>query len=129
MFPQNYLLYYSMSRTLQIFGTAVILLALFDMPWVFLIGETAQKLILRIQGSELKLRYVPALIVYLALAYLVTKTESPLEAFKVGVATYAVYDFTNLAMFKNYTLSFAIMDSLWGGILMAMVRYALDRIF
>ncbi len=118
-----------MNRTWQIFGTAVLLLILTDLPWLFLIGETAQRLVLRIQGSDLKLRYVPALVVYLALAYLVTKTESPMEAFKVGVATYAVYDFTNLAMFKNYTLSFAIMDSLWGGILMATVRYALDRIF
>jgi uncharacterized membrane protein len=118
-----------MNRTWQIYGTAVVLLLLFDLPWLFLIGDVAQKLVFRIQGSDLKLRYLPALIVYLALAYLVTKTESPLEAFKVGVAVYAVYDFTNLAMFKNYSLSFAIMDSIWGGILMAMVRYALDRIF
>ena len=118
-----------MDRTWQIFGTAAVLLLLFDMPWLFLIGETAQKLVYRIQGKDLKLRYIPALVVYLALAYLVTKTESPMEAFKVGVAVYAVYDFTNYAMFKNYTLSFAIMDSIWGGILMAMTRYALDRIF
>lgn len=118
-----------MNRSLQIFGTAVVLLILVDMPWLFLIGETAQKLVSKIQGSDLKLRYGPALMVYIALAYLVTKTETPMEAFKVGVAVYAVYDFTNLAMFKNYTLSFAIMDSIWGGILMATVRYALDRIF
>jgi uncharacterized membrane protein len=118
-----------MNRALQIFATATLLLILFDLPWLFLIGETAQKMILRIQGSDLKVRYAPALVVYLALAYLVTKTESPMEAFKVGVAVYAVYDFTNYAMFKNYTLSFAIMDSIWGGILMALVRYALDRIF
>ncbi len=118
-----------MNRSLQLFGTAVMLLILFDLPWLFLIGETAQKLVLRIQGQDMKLRYAPALVVYLALAYLVTKTESPMEAFKVGVAVYAVYDFTNYAMFKNYTLSFAIMDSIWGGILMAMTRYALDRIF
>ena len=118
-----------MNRSTQLFGTAILLLILFDMPWLFAIGETAQKLILRIQGSELRLRMLPALVVYIALAYLVTKTESPMEAFKVGVATYAVYDFTNLAMFKNYTLSFAIMDTIWGGILLGMVRYALDRIF
>lgn len=118
-----------MNRSLQIFGTAVLLLILVDLPWLFFISETAQKLILRIQGSELNLRYAPALVVYLALAYLVTKTETPMEAFKVGVAVYAVYDFTNLAMFKNYTLSFAIMDSIWGGILMAIVRHALNRIF
>ena len=118
-----------MSRALHIYGTAVLLLAFFDLPWLLMIGETAQKLILRIQGSDLQLRFVPAFVVYLALAYLVLQVETPLEAFKMGVATYAVYDFTNLAMFKNYTLSFALMDSLWGGILFASVRYALNRIF
>lgn len=118
-----------MNRTAKIFGTALVLLALFDMPWLLANAETAQRMVLRIQGSELKVRMVPALIVYIALAYLVMKTETPLEAFKVGVAVYAVYDFTNLALFKNYSVSFALLDSLWGGILMGSVRYALDRIF
>lgn len=118
-----------MNRDLQIFGTAILLLVLLDLPWLLLISGTAQKLVQRIQGSELSVRFVPALVVYLALAYIVTQVKTPLEAFKMGVAVYAVYDFTNLALFKNYTLSFAIMDSLWGGVLMAGVRYALNRIF
>jgi len=118
-----------MNRDLKVFGTTILLLALVDLPWLLFIGETAQKLIFRIQGSDLSLRYAPAFVVYIALAYLVLQVETPLEAFKMGVATYAVYDFTNLAMFKNYTLSFALMDSLWGGILFATVRYALNRIF
>ncbi len=118
-----------MNRDLQIFGTTVLLLALVDLPWLLFIGETAQKLIFRIQGSDLQVKFVPAFVVYIALAYLVLQTESPLEAFKMGVAVYAVYDFTNLAMFKKYTLSFAVMDTLWGGILFALVRYALNRIF
>jgi uncharacterized membrane protein len=118
-----------MNRSVKIFLTAVLLLVLIDLPWLVLIGETAQEMVVRIQGSGISIRYIPGLIVYLALAYLVTKTEDPMEAFKVGVATYAVYDFTNLAIFKNYTLSFAVMDTLWGGILMALVRFALGRIF
>lgn len=118
-----------MERNIKIFATAIVLLALVDLPWLLLIGETAQKLVFRIQGSDLSLRYLPALVVYVALAYLVLQVETPLEAFKMGVSVYAVYDFTNLAMFKNYTLQFALMDTLWGGILFATVRYALNRIF
>lgn len=118
-----------MNRAWQVYGTAAVLLLLVDLPWLFLIGETAQGMIRKIQGSELSLKVVPALIVYLALAYLVTKTESVQEAFQVGLATYAVYDFTNLAMFKEYTLKFALMDTVWGGVLFATVRYALTRIF
>jgi len=118
-----------MSRNLQVFGTTVLLLGVIDLPWLLLIGETAQKLVHRIQGSDLTLKFLPAFVVYLALAYLVLQVETPMEAFKMGVATYAVYDFTNLAMFKNYTFSFALMDTLWGGVLFATVRYALNRIF
>jgi uncharacterized membrane protein len=118
-----------MNRNLHLFGTAIVLLALVDLPWLLMIGETAQKLVFRIQGSELSLRYLPALVVYIALAYLVLQVETPLEAFKMGISVYAVYDFTNLAMFKNYTLQFALMDTLWGGVLFATVRYALNRIF
>ena len=118
-----------MDRSWKLYGTAVLLLAFFDLPWLLLNAETAQKIVFRIQGSDLKLKMAPALIVYLALAYLVTKTESVTEAFKVGMAVYAVYDFTNLAMFKNYPLSFALMDTVWGGVLMALTRAALDKIF
>ncbi len=118
-----------MDRTWKLYGTAVLLLALFDLPWLLLNAETAQRIVFRIQGSDLKLKMAPAFVVYLALAYLVTKTESVMEAFKVGMAVYAVYDFTNLAMFNKYPLSFAVMDTIWGGVLMALVRAALDRIF
>jgi uncharacterized membrane protein len=49
------------------------------------------------------------------------------EAFLVGSATYAIYDFTVMALFKDYPLYLALGDTLWGGILFATVRYILDR--
>lgn len=118
-----------MNRSWKLYGTAVLLLILFDLPWLLLNADAAQRLVFRIQGSDLKLKMAPAFVVYLALAYLVTKTESVMEAFKVGMAVYAVYDFTNLAMFSKYPVAFALMDTVWGGVLMALVRMALDRIF
>ncbi len=45
----------------------------------------------------------------------------------MGAATYAVYDFTNLATLKNYDFSFAVVDTLWGGVLFAIVRFLLNR--
>ncbi len=71
---------------------------------------------------------LPAAVVYIALGYLVLQTKTPLEAFYIGAATYAVYDFTNLATLKNYDFSFALVDSLWGGILFALVRFLLNRL-
>ena len=118
-----------MNRDLQIFGTTLLLLAVVDLPWLLFVSGNAQTMVRKIQGSDLQVRYAPAAVVYIALAYLVGLTTTPFEAFKLGVAVYAVYDFTNLALFKNYDPLFAIADSLWGGVLLATVRYALNRIF
>jgi uncharacterized membrane protein len=35
----------------------------------------------------------------------------------MGLATYAVFDFTNLTLFKQYPLTVAIADSVWGAVL------------
>lgn len=118
-----------MNRDIQLFGTALVLLSIVDLPWLMWNADKANRMITKIQGSEMKLRMAPALVVYIALAYIVTQVKEPWDAFKMGVATYAVYDFTNLALFKGYDLGFALADTLWGGILLFTVRYALNRIF
>jgi uncharacterized membrane protein len=38
-----------------------------------------------------------------------------------GFVTYATYDLTNLAVLKNYTVTMAVVDMLWGTILTASV--------
>jgi uncharacterized membrane protein len=112
------------------FGLAFVLLPLLDLPWILLQPTVSASMFQAIQGGrKVSMKFWPAVVVYLALAFLLIQQTSITQAALSGAATYAVYDFTNLAMFKNYSLSFAIMDSIWGGILMAMVRYALDRIF
>lgn len=116
-----------MNKQLVQLGIASLLIVLVDLPWLMVSAPYVGGMIQRIQGSPLKLQYLPAVIVYLALGYLVLQTKTPLEAFYMGAATYAVYDFTNLATLKNYDLSFALVDSLWGGILFALVRFVLNR--
>ncbi len=82
----------------------------------------------KIQGSPVSMRLLPAAVVYIALAFLLLQQTDVLQAAFSGAATYAVYDFTNLAVFKDYTLQFAVMDSLWGGILFAAAFLALNKI-
>jgi uncharacterized membrane protein len=66
------------------------------------------------------MRFGPALIVYIALAYLIYQVKTIQEAALLGAATYAVYDFTQLFTFDKYPFEFAIADTLWGGTLMAV---------
>jgi uncharacterized membrane protein len=117
-----------MNQQLKELFTASLLILLLDLPWLMVSAPYVGDMIQRIQGSGLKMSYFPAAVVYLALGYLLLQTKTPIDAFYLGAATYAVYDFTNLATLKNYDLSFALVDSLWGGILFAMARFILNRV-
>ena len=92
-----------------------------DSPWLILGSKFSQPMIHAIQGTPLTLRMWPSAIVYIALAYLVTIPQNNTDAFMLGLTTYAIYDFTNYATLDKYSLRFALMDSLWGGILMTIV--------
>ena len=38
-----------------------------------------------------------------------------------GIITYGIFDFTNLVLFKKYPLWLAFFDTIWGGIMSAVV--------
>lgn len=100
-----------------------LLILVCDLPWLYATSSTAQTMIKKIQcGMPLEVRGFAAVPVYIALAYLVQISKSTAEAGLIGLSTYAVYDFTNLATLTNYSLEFAVADSLWGGVLFMLVR-------
>ncbi len=96
-----------------------------DSIWLLTGGIYARQLVERIQGRPLNVRYMSALLVYIAMAYLVLKADSVMEAFLQGLATYAVYDFTTHALLTNYDWRFALADTIWGGILFSLTYLAL----
>jgi hypothetical protein len=101
---------------------------LVDLPWLSIIGGPYSGIIKVIQGGTTpRMRPLAALAVYPALAYLALQTTSMRQAFYVGMATYAVYDFTVMAVFEKYPLYLAVGDTLWGGILFAIVYYIRER--
>jgi len=101
------------------------ILVLVDLFWLLTGGIFARNMAERIQGAPVHFRYVAAAVVYLCLARLLLETTSLKQAFLTGVCVYAVYDFTNLAIFEDYDWKFAIADSLWGGILFVVARHLL----
>ena len=94
-----------------------------DAPWLFATREWSGSMIRGIQGAPIQLKVLPALIVYLALGYLLTLPKTVADAFALGTATYAVYDFTNLATLRGYKPDFAVADTLWGGVLFVAVAW------
>ena len=109
------------------FGLALVLLPILDLPWLYLQQFIGAPMFSAIQGRKVNLKILPAVVVYLALAYLLLQQTSVLQAALSGAATYAVYDFTNLAVFDDYKLWFAVVDSLWGGLLFA-AAYAILKL-
>lgn len=107
------------------FLTLVIIIAV-DLPWLYFGSNMSGAMIKSIQGSDISIRWIPSICVYIAVAYLVYLPKTNTEAFLLGLCVYGVYDGTNYATFKNYTMSFAILDSLWGGTLFLIVHNVLQ---
>ena len=55
--------------------------------------------------------------------FIIDKNRSVLEAFIFGLVTYGVYDATNYATLKRWDPYLAMIDTLWGGILMSSTTY------
>jgi uncharacterized membrane protein len=92
------------------------------------------KMINNIQGEEIDFKIVPTIIVYIALILVwyvfiypelkkKTLKQNLFRAAILGICIYAVYDFTNLAVIKKYSLNIAIIDSIWGGVLYSVSTY------
>jgi uncharacterized membrane protein len=111
----------------------IILLILIDSVYLFGLKDMHNHQISAIQRVDLQVRYYPAIIFYLiaGLAYIYViyplgkqnETDIIKYGALMGLLMYGTFDFTNLALFKNYTLKYAIMDTIWGMTLMAIVSY------
>ncbi len=106
-----------------------IVIVVCDIPWLLAVAPWAKTMFQRVQGGTpmaFRLEALPP--IYLALAYLLSRTGSATDAFLLGASVYAVYDFTNLATLAKYELSFALADSLWGGALFVLARFVAVRL-
>lgn len=109
-----------MIRSFLIVAVAMLIM---DALWLTFQYSYNASIIKNVQKSVLKMRYVPAALVYLimpvAVTYLAvfqsrTLQESTQKGALVGLAMYGVYDLTNLATFDNWTTRMALQDMAWG---------------
>ena len=56
----------------------------------------------------------PLAIVYLALTPSMSLGEAVLRSAVLGLAAFGVYDLTNLAILRGYTLAMTVVDMAWG---------------
>lgn len=100
-----------------------------DYFWInFYAKDRFSKIVMDIQGSPLNVKFLPTIASYLLIAwsiYLIMGISNDkvdlIMAFLLGSAIYGIFDFTNLAIFDNYSFPEAIVDTIWGGVLYALV--------
>lgn len=114
----------------DLFIYAILFVAL-DSLYLSFISNPFGAMIKRIQGTNMVVKLLPAIVVYIVLVaswkifvYPELKKRSPkdtiVRAGMLGFFIYTVFDFTNLAVIKDYELGLAVIDSLWGGILFSI---------
>jgi len=121
---------------LQYLLTAIIFVVL-DGLYLNLIKEYFNKQIKSIQGSDIKADIVAIGITYVFLIFginyfIIQKNRPVKDAALLGLVIYAVYEFTNLSLFKNWTYLTAFIDTIWGAVLFGLttgIVYKLRDVF
>lgn len=86
-----------------------------------------------VQGSPLKMNLLGAIICYIFLIvglnyFIIKPNKSIQDAFLLGLVIYAVFETTNVTLFKNWSWLTVILDSLWGGILFALTTFLVSKL-
>jgi len=112
--------------------SAIVLISV-DFIYLNLIKSYFENQVNKVQGTPLKLNFLGAALCYvfliIGLNYFIIKPhKSVSDAFLLGLIIYGVYETTNYAIFKNWSIITLIMDTLWGGLLFASTTYIVDKV-
>lgn len=107
--------------------SAIILISI-DYVYLNVMKGFFQRQVQNVQSSEMKINYLGAALCYLLLItglnyFIIKQHKSINEAFLLGIVIYGVYETTNYAMLKNWSILTVIIDTLWGGLLFASTTY------
>ena len=112
--------------------TAIIFVIL-DGVYLNLIQKYFNKQIKSIQGTDIKINYTSTAITYIFLIFglnyfIIQKHKSVKEAALLGLLIYAVYEFTNLSLFTNWSVLTVLIDTTWGAVLFALTTAIVYKI-
>ena len=105
-----------------------VIFVLVDAGFLYLMSNNFQTMVKKIQGTPLKMELLPTVACYIVLVsslyyFVIYKNASYLDAFLLGFFIYAVYETTNMAIFKDWSVSVGLIDLSWGGFLFLITTY------
>lgn len=114
-----------------IFLASAIILIVIDFIYLNVIKGYFANQIKSVQGSPIKMNYYGVVLCYILLIiginyFIIKPRRSVKDAFLLGIIIYGVYETTNYALFKNWSILSVIIDTLWGGLLFAATTYIIN---
>ena len=115
---------------------STVLFPLVDAIYLTGISGTYNKMLTNINGTGIKFNIYHAVLCYVCLLgllnYFIIKDKRDYkDAFLLGLGVYGVYAFTNAAIFEKWKLWLVFGETLWGGVLFAvvtMLTYKVDKV-
>jgi len=103
------------------------IILLLDLLWLkYAVKNLWEDNVRSVQKSDMKVNNKYAMLSYIVIIigvymFVVKNTKNVKEGmiygFMYGFILYSVFDFTNLAIFKDFSLKTAVIDMIWGGLL------------
>ena len=121
---------YSMWKTFLLIALIMLLL---DAMYLAATRSIFGAVVAKIQRVAMQFRLEGAVIVYALLVFglykfIISERRPVKDAAILGLVIYGVFDFTNYAIFKNYDMATALMDTAWGSTLMALTTYLVYQV-
>jgi len=117
----------------SLFVISGIIFLTIDFMYLTLTKTYFAKQVKLIQGTSMEINYLGAMICYMFLIFglnyfIIQPQRSVFDAFLFGLIIYGTFDFTNMALFKKWSLLTSVMDTLWGGTLFALSTFIIYKI-
>lgn len=110
-----------------------IIVLMLDMLYITSIKNTFNKLVVGVQGSDIKLNLIAtfldySLIIFSIFYFIIQKNTSVEEAMILGLCIYGIYELTNMAVLKQWKWEIVVIDSIWGAVLYGLSTYLYKQI-
>lgn len=119
-------------KQIQYLVGAVVLVVL-DSIYLNIIKKYFSNQIRSIQGTDIQINYMATGLTYVFLIFglsyfILRKRSSVSDAALLGLTIYAVYEFTNLALFKKWSVFTVLIDTTWGAILFGLTTFIVYKL-
>ena len=114
--------------TIKTFIIITIIMLLLDSIYLTIFSKFFNDVVMKVQGSKLKLNLLGATLCYMFLVFglnyfIISRKKPLLDAFILGIVIYGVYETTTYALLEKWSPMAVILDTFWGGILFTLTTY------